>query len=284
MTEMIKPRKINMWEFFDENPNAVGTVEFVPIDELSVDNRKVAEFFISTLAGCENVLDIGCGPGMPGLYIAPHVDRLVALDAAPNMINVAKGNVEKLGLMNVSFEVGSAEKLPFDNASFDGASLCGVLESMEWGSVHEVMAEVSRVLKPGGRIAILDTDWSQVLTDYPQQTQRIRYYKGQLVLQVLERFSNPLGERNTRYFIDPVSELYQQVESQADKATLDADIFGADKLHPTEVLEAWYFDTAQFDTDTMQKLLTNYGFSNIEITTQILWNDKILLATAVKLQ
>ncbi|NNE80915.1 MAG: methyltransferase domain-containing protein [Silicimonas sp.] len=97
----------------------------------------------------DHVLDIACGSGV----LARHAHRLtgpsgrvVGLDAAPGMISAASEmNAE------IVWIVGSAEDLPFDNASFDHAiSQFGI---MFFADREEAARETARVLKPRGRFA-----------------------------------------------------------------------------------------------------------------------------------
>ncbi len=84
-------RKKPGWEFCNENVSIWnGNVNPDGIQALEKGNRRVAEWFISVLKGCRLVIDIGCGAGFPSLYLAPHVDKVMGVDAAPNMIDAAR--------------------------------------------------------------------------------------------------------------------------------------------------------------------------------------------------
>ena len=117
MLERIRPRRIEMWEFFSENVEAAGIPYLGGLAELGAGDRKAAEFFIAALRGCRRMLDIGCGEGLPALYLAERVGTVVGLDAAPNMIAAARANASRLGLASVSFEVGGLEALPLVTTS-----------------------------------------------------------------------------------------------------------------------------------------------------------------------
>ena len=90
MTRDIQPHKIAVWEFFDQNTDACDAGSMAVYDTLNEQNRQVPEFFIPALSGSRRVLDLGCGEGYPGLYVAPHVGELVGLDAAPNVTPSAR--------------------------------------------------------------------------------------------------------------------------------------------------------------------------------------------------
>ena len=101
----------------------------------------------------QHVLDVACGTGEPGLTLArrhPHV-QLTAIDAAAGMITAAKRKAAREGLANMQFTCMPAEHLTFNAAMFDRV-LCrfGV---MLFENQLQGLAEMLRVLKPGGRFA-----------------------------------------------------------------------------------------------------------------------------------
>ncbi len=107
------------------------------------------------------VLDVATGPGQPALKLAQIVGaagRVVGADVVPAMIEAARREAERTRVANLSFEIASAQELPFDDASFD-AVVCrfGV---MLFPEPVEGVREMLRVLKPGGRMAM--SVWSHV--------------------------------------------------------------------------------------------------------------------------
>ncbi len=107
------------------------------------------------------VLDVATGPGQPALTLARVVDdegRVVGADVVPAMIEAARREAERTRVANVTFEIASAQELPFDDASFDAVvSRFGV---MLFPSPLEGVREMLRVLRPGGHMAL--AVWSQV--------------------------------------------------------------------------------------------------------------------------
>lgn len=103
----------------------------------------------------EIVLDLAAGPGDTGFLAAPRLEpggRLVTTDVAPEMLAAARRRAGELGLEGVEFRVEDAAALSFADASIDGI-LC------RWGlmvvpDVAAAAAEIARVLRPGGRIAL----------------------------------------------------------------------------------------------------------------------------------
>ena len=280
MSERIRPRKIAMWEFFNENVEAAGPRSLSGPSELSAGDQKAADFFVGALRGCRRALDIGCGAGLPALYLAEHVGRLVGLDAAPNMVAAAQGNAASLGLSNASFQIGGLDALPFGGREFDGASICGALESMDWPDVLRTIAEVHRVLKPGSRLAVLEQDWHDILKTGPRREVCIRLEKGRLWLQITERRSHPHTEKQTRYFTAPESDSGQRLRGGLGCGTRRNTSITAGELRPEDIVDAWYHETAQFDAETLPRLLESNGFRDLTVRCERVWTEEVLLVTA----
>jgi len=105
----------------------------------------------------EAVLDIGCGSGLDAFVAAKITGpqgRVIGLDVSPEMINKAKENLAFLGLSNVSFEVGEAEALAYEDRTFDVVISNGAFNLTL--SKEEALKEAFRVLRPGGRFMIAD--------------------------------------------------------------------------------------------------------------------------------
>jgi ubiquinone/menaquinone biosynthesis C-methylase UbiE len=120
------------------------------------------------------VLDIGSGPGLLAAELADGVGRegrVVGLDLSEPMLEMARGRCADRS--QVSFERGDAAKLPFEDARFDAVVSTQVYEYVP--DIAGALAEVRRVLRPGGLVAILDTDYdSWVLhTEDPARHARI---------------------------------------------------------------------------------------------------------------
>lgn len=98
-------------------------------------------------------LDIGCGTGFLSLELAARGHRVTGIDFAPEMLALAKQKAEAAGAA-IRFEHADAENLPFPPASFDLVITRHVL----WTLPHPEAAigEWIRVLRPGGRLAVID--------------------------------------------------------------------------------------------------------------------------------
>ena len=103
-----------------------------------------------------DALDLGCGTGFLCLELAARGHRVTGIDFAPSMLAEARKKAAAGGL-TVRFEQGDAEQLPFAAASFDLAITRHVL----WTLPHPEAAidEWIRVLRPGGRLAVIDSQF-----------------------------------------------------------------------------------------------------------------------------
>ena len=109
------------------------------------------------LAPGERVLDLGCGAGTYTLVAAQMVGaggRVTGIDMTPEMLAKARAAAAEMGVTNVEFVEGEAERLPFADASFDVVISNGVIDLVP--DKDAVFAELYRVLAPGGRMQIAD--------------------------------------------------------------------------------------------------------------------------------
>jgi arsenite methyltransferase len=115
------------------------------------------------------VIDIGCGAGVDTLVAALMVGpegKTVGIDITPEMVERAKKSLNHMKLPNVSFYQASAEQLDYPPESFDVAISNGALNLVV--NKEKALAEIVKVLKPGGRIMVAD----QVLTGEPPQSKK----------------------------------------------------------------------------------------------------------------
>jgi SAM-dependent methyltransferase len=133
--------------------------------------RALAQKALAPQAGDE-VLDVGCGPGF---YVVDILDivgengAVTGVDASAAMLAIAG---RKAGdRSNVRLLEGEATKLPVDDASVDRAISVQVFEYLS--DIDAALAELMRVVRPGGRVVIWDIDWS-TLSWHSSDSERMR--------------------------------------------------------------------------------------------------------------
>lgn len=110
------------------------------------------------------VLDVGCGTGEDVVAVADRVGEsgaVVGVDASEEMVAAARER--HAGETRVSFRVADAEALPFDDGAFDAARADRVLQHLE--RPEHALSELRRVTRPGGRVAVVDSDWGTLTVD-----------------------------------------------------------------------------------------------------------------------
>jgi ubiquinone/menaquinone biosynthesis C-methylase UbiE len=122
-----------------------------------------AAFFTSCLRSGMRLLDVGCGPGSITLGLAEAVapGQVVGIDVQSAQVEQARALARMRGIANVSFEVANAYRLPFPDDSFDAVFANGVV--MHLRQPVQALAELFRVLRPGGIAGVRDPDWGSSL-------------------------------------------------------------------------------------------------------------------------
>jgi ubiquinone/menaquinone biosynthesis C-methylase UbiE len=108
------------------------------------------------------VLDVACGPGLVALALAETVRHVTGLDLTPAMLDKARELQEQSGLVNLSWDLGRADALPYSDAALDA-----VLTRFSFHHLSDpprALAEMVRVCRPGGRVVVCD-----VYTTTPEQ-------------------------------------------------------------------------------------------------------------------
>jgi ubiquinone/menaquinone biosynthesis C-methylase UbiE len=130
-------------------------------------NRRTAKvaaaFFLPYLRPGMRLLDCGCGPGTitTGLVGAVTPGEVVGIDPLTHRLDLARAAAAAQGIENVRFEQGDMHALPFEDGSFDAAFVHAVMEHI--GEPVAALAEVRRVLKPGGVIGVRSSTHAEAL-------------------------------------------------------------------------------------------------------------------------
>jgi ubiquinone/menaquinone biosynthesis C-methylase UbiE len=140
-------RRTTSQEFFSSSAGQWDRLR----DELFGDRFQLAAF--AALADEEwTVGDLGCGTGPVSAALAPFVGRVVAVDASAAMLQAARKRLHEFD--NIDLRRGELEALPIDSDRLDAATLMLVLHHVP--EPARAIAEVARVLKPGGRVIVVD--------------------------------------------------------------------------------------------------------------------------------
>lgn len=101
----------------------------------------------------KDVLDLGCAGGFMAEALDDRGARVTGIDPAAEAISAARAHAEQTA-RQISYDVGIGEALPYTEASFDAVVCVDVLEHVQ--DLGQVLAEVARVLRPGG-LFLFDT-------------------------------------------------------------------------------------------------------------------------------
>ena len=99
-------------------------------------------------------MDIGCGEGYLTIEVARWANRVTAVDRSPTVLARARELASRRRVSNISWKRGDIERLPLEAESVDLALLSQTLHHAP--HPERALAEAARVLKPGGRVLVLD--------------------------------------------------------------------------------------------------------------------------------
>src|SRR3990170_1573086 len=112
----------------------------------------------AVLRSGESILDVGCGTGgvtIPAKLQVGRTGRAAGIDPAPEMVTIARRKASRAGL-EIDFRVGVVESLPFPDETFDAVTSSLMMHHLPEHVQVKGLAEIRRVLKPGGRLLIAD--------------------------------------------------------------------------------------------------------------------------------
>lgn len=145
---VLKKRKDRIRSYFDELAGRFGR-HYVPGRSW----QGLSEMLIRLLPPMR-IADIGAGEGTLSLLLAQRAEHVTGIDNSEKMVEYAQGVARRSGLKNVEFRLGDLEELPLADGSVDLALFSQSLHH----ALHpqKAVQEAARVLRPGGRIVILD--------------------------------------------------------------------------------------------------------------------------------
>lgn len=129
----------------------------------------------------EHILEVGCGSGVLCRMVAPSLQPngcVVGVDISAQFLIEAKKYALQEGLgEQIMFECGIGESLPYPDAIFDGALAARLL--LHACDPDAVVREMTRVVKRGGRVVVMDWDFDSAVVDHPDRelTRRLLHWR-----------------------------------------------------------------------------------------------------------
>jgi len=148
MRHVLRKRQDKMRSFFDSVAGRLGK-DYVPGQSW----KSVAEALLRLMPPMV-IADLGAGEGTFALLLAQGAKKVIAVDTSAKMIEVAREQALRHGVKNVEYRLGDMEEVPIDDGSVD---LVFFSQSLHHALHPErAIQEAWRILRPGGRIVILD--------------------------------------------------------------------------------------------------------------------------------
>ncbi|GAA1617689.1 hypothetical protein GCM10009744_00290 [Kribbella alba] len=145
------------------DPGMSRQIESVYMTPDVIEQRRVVRIALALRPG-DRVLDVGVGPGLLAAEMADEVGpegRVCGIDISDSMLAIAASRAEITRGPTIELEPGSAERIPHGAESFDVVVSTQVFEYVD--DVAGALDEVRRVLRPAGRVVLLDTDWGSIV-------------------------------------------------------------------------------------------------------------------------
>jgi ArsR family transcriptional regulator len=144
----LRKRQDKIRRYFDELAGKFGR-QYVPGRSW----QGIAEALLSLMPPLV-IADLGAGEGTIAQLMAQRARRVIAIDNSPKMVEFGAGLARKNGIANLEYRLGDLEDVPIRTGTVDVAFLSQALHHA--AHPERAIAEAWRILKPGGRAAILD--------------------------------------------------------------------------------------------------------------------------------
>jgi ubiquinone/menaquinone biosynthesis C-methylase UbiE len=145
------------------DPEVSRQIESVYTTTDVIEQRRVVRTALALRSG-DRVLDVGVGPGLLAAEMADEVGpagRVCGIDISDSMLAIARTRADLTSGPTIELEQASVGRIPHGAGSFDVVVSTQVLEYVD--DVAGALEEVRRVLRPAGRVVLLDTDWDSIV-------------------------------------------------------------------------------------------------------------------------
>jgi len=177
--------RTNVWS----NPSQAGAADVSQMAAFLEERSRSPDTQVVNAAVCrilapnpgEQILEVGCGSGVLCRLVASQLKPtgyVVGVDISPQFLMEAQKYALQDGIIErITFGCGAGESLPFLNATFDSAFAARLL--LHAGNPDAVVREMVRVVRPGGRVVVMDWDFDSVVVDHPQRelTRRLLHWR-----------------------------------------------------------------------------------------------------------
>lgn len=166
---------INVWSnpSSTSSENVADMAAFLEERARCPDTMLVNQALFAALAPApgERLLEVGSGTGVLCRLFAPHVlpgGCVKGVDISPEFARHAQRYADEAGLGQViTYETGNAESLPYADGTFDGSLASRML--LHAADPDLVVRELARVVRPGGRVVLMDWDFETIAIDHPDR-------------------------------------------------------------------------------------------------------------------
>jgi 2-polyprenyl-3-methyl-5-hydroxy-6-metoxy-1,4-benzoquinol methylase len=200
-----------------------------------------ADFLLPQLSADTRLLDVGCGAGELSIQLAASVGHLTGIDVDAGEIELARAAAERAGLTNAVFAVGNIVHLDQPDEQFDVVFGHSVLEAM--AQPQTAVAQMHRVLRPDGLVAIASVEYGGLILAGPHQDLCRRFYTIRERLWAIEG-SDPFLGRHLRGMLRAAG--FQQVNATTKTISYGTEDrvtqFGRDRAD--DCMDAWYSGSA----------------------------------------
>lgn len=137
--------------YFAKNAGAWDSIRALHVSEAAVEAAMRAALGERPF---DSLLDLGTGTGRLLEVFAPLYARAVGIDSSTEMLGVARANLARAGISEAQVRLGDIDNLPFSRNAFDVVTVHQVLHYLD--DPERALREAARVLRPGGRLLVVD--------------------------------------------------------------------------------------------------------------------------------